>query len=272
MATQGPPARRTKPDGQARDGMNRFYDDIAADYDRLWGDQEYAADELAFLRDLAGSGPALEVGVGTGRVAIPLSGTGLRVVGVDPSPGMLEVLGAKADNVERADVEVLVNDLRLTGIRGTYTLIYCVFHTFFYADSRADQQRFLERARDLLAPGGRVVVEAYHAGASRLARWADGIRLTEVSPEGCEYEIYRHDGEAQTVHVTWVRCDRERLRCSSWTERYVTPGQLDDLATRAGLVSDQRWSTFGRAPFDVNARRFVAVYRLPSAGRAQAGG
>lgn len=237
-----------------------YYDVFAEVYDERWGQQDYAGAELAFLRELAGDGSALEVGIGTRRVAIPLAEAGVTVVGVDPSPKMLAVLARKLAGAPHLKVEAGVGDMTLAGVTGRFGLVFCVYHTLFYADSREEQQQFFHRAAQLLAPGGAVVVEGYQPGQTRRARWAKGVRVCELSPDGFEYELYRHDEANQTLEVGCYSLAGAQLQYSYWVERYLTAGQTDELAAEAGLALSERWGSYARAPFDDASSRCVSVY------------
>jgi SAM-dependent methyltransferase len=237
------------------------YDAIAERYDELWGTRAHDAAEFAFLRAHAGTGPVLEVGVGTGRVAIPLALSGLAVVGVDPSRGMLDVLARKLAQQPGADVEPRLGDMTLAGVTGAFMLVYCVYHTLVYAGSRAEQATLFRRAAELLRPGGTLVVEAYHPGLARRVRWDRGVRVRVLTDAACDIEVYEHDADLQTVDVTAIRVqggDAERTR---WVERYLLPAQLDDLATDAGLVLHARTGGYADEPFTTASRRCVSVYR-----------
>lgn len=240
--------------------MSHYYDAFAEVYDQRWGQQDHAGAELAFLRELAVDGPALEVGIGTGRVAIPLAEAGVPVVGVDPSPKMLAVLARKLVGAPHLKVEAHVGDMALVGVTGRFGLVFCVYHTLFYADSREEQEQFFHRAARLLAPGGAVVVEAYQPGAARRARWAKEVRVSHLSPDGFECELYRHDETNQTLEVGCHSLVDGHTQYSYWAERYLTPRQIDDLAAKAGLALSERWGSFARDPFDDASSRCVSVY------------
>jgi SAM-dependent methyltransferase len=247
--------------------VNQYYDAVAAEYDRRWGRPGTLADEVRFLHGLAGAGPALEVGIGTGRVAVPLAEAGVRVVGVDPSPGMLAVLEQKLRDHPHLPVEARLGSMGLSGVAGSFSLIYCVYHTLFYADSRVEQQSFFERAAELLAAGGAVVVEGYSPHGGRRARWAKGVHVSDVSAQGFEYEFYRHDEHEQTLYIGSAAYADGTMRYAYWEERYLTPGQIDDLAEKAGLALRERWGGFARQPFEPSGRRCVSVYHHRDAVR-----
>lgn len=249
--------------------MNQYFDAAAVYYDRLWGEQPDAADELAFLHALARGGEALEVGVGTGRVAVPLAASGVRVLGVDPSPGMLAKLEAKILDSPRLSIEARRGDMTLSGVSGQFSLVYCVYHTLFYADTRDEQRLFFRRSAELLAPGGVLVVEAYTPAGKRKDRWAKGMHALQLSAAGYDWELYRHDEETQTVQIGRQTHDGKELHYSYWEERYLTPAQLDDMAGPAGLELRERWSSFRRDAYQESSGRCVSVYGLPSAGHAR---
>jgi SAM-dependent methyltransferase len=240
--------------------MNQFYDAAADYYDRLWGEQPDAAEELAFLAGWARGGPVLEVGVGTGRVAVPLARTGVRVIGVDPSPGMLSVLEAKTAQAPDLPLEARRGDMTLDGVAERFTLVYCVYHTLFYADSREEQRMFFQRSAALLAPGGVLVVEAYTPAGKRRDRWAKGMHALQLSATGYDWELYRHEEATQTVRIGRNTYDGKDVRYSYWEERYLTPEQLDEMAAAAGLRLSERWSSFARDAYRSSSGRCVSVY------------
>jgi SAM-dependent methyltransferase len=133
------------------------YDSIAELYDEDMGASAPAGDVdfyLAHARDAGG--PVLELGCGTGRITLPLSAAGCRVIGADRSPAMLQVLRRK-----RPELPVLVMDMRAPALRGTFGRIFCPYSAFTYLVEESDRQAFLGWAVSALAPGGRFVLDVF---------------------------------------------------------------------------------------------------------------
>jgi hypothetical protein len=179
---------------------------------------------------------------------------------------MLRELARKLQGSPGLPVRAQLGDLSLQDVDDSFRLVYCVYHTLFYADSREQQRAFFVRAGEVLAPGGAVAVEAYVPDDRRRARWARGLRLIEDAGRGVEWERYEHDEARQTVRATSCVMEDGLPRYAYWEERYLSPDQMDEMAHAAGLVLHERWGGYRREPFEDTSQRCLSVYRRGAAG------
>jgi len=229
-------------------------DEAEAYRDMLRGDEAAAVD---FLHRLAGNGPALELGIGGGRIALPLAHRGVRVDGVDISSAMIAVLksrpGADRISVTRgsfADVPV----------EGTYGLVYVVWNTFFNLLTQAEQVLCMKNVGRHLGIGGCFVVEAYvpaflHRLSNQQYVQAEAVRVQEV-----RLDVLRHDSARQTIEESHVSLSPAGVRLNPVVQRYAWPAELDLMAQIAGLQLRERWGGWNREAFDSESRLHVSVY------------
>jgi SAM-dependent methyltransferase len=207
------------------------------------------------LAEVARGGPALEFAVGTGRVALPLSTRGLRVVGIELSEPMAEQLRAKAG----ADaVPVTVGDMTTTRVAGTFTLVYLVANTIMNVTTQEEQVAVFANAAAHLEPGGRFVVEVI---VPQLRRVPPGEVGRVFTLEADHIGIETFDdlvGQVAWSHH-WIEVDGRLVRHSA-PYRYVWPSELDLMARLAGLELRDRWADWDRAPFTTDSQTQVAVY------------
>jgi hypothetical protein len=208
-----------------------------------------------FLADLAGEGPALEFGIGTGRIALPLSGRGIRVHGIDLSRAMIARLKEKpgAD-----DIPVTVGDFATTRIDGTFSLVYLVFNTIMNLTTQDEQVACFENAAAQLEPGGCFVIEV---GIPALQRLPPGetVRAFTVSPTRLGFDEYDIAPQILYSHHYWVAEDK--LEAFSAPYRYVWPSELDLMARLAGMRLRERWGGWKREPFTSDSGTHVSVWQ-----------
>ena len=233
-----------------------YGDGMADVYDQWYADLE-VDEPVAALAALAGTGPVLELGVGTGRLAIPLAVRGLAVQGVDASAAMVGVLKAKPGGDA---VRVIVGDMAGPEPSGPFSLVFAAVNTFFGAFHRAeDQQACIHSVAARLAPGGRFVVEAFVPEPDQSG---DGVAVRALGADRVVLTVTVTDVAAQTAHGQFVELvDGERVRLRPWAIRWCTPEQLDAMATTAGLQLEHRWGGWRGQPFTVNSSRHVSVWR-----------
>jgi SAM-dependent methyltransferase len=230
----------------------------AAEYDELAVRGDEGA-TVAFLRELAGKGPALELAIGTGRIALPLAATGVRVDGIDFSEPMVERLRAKPGG---ADLAVTIGDFCDVAVDGTYALVYVVFNSLFNVLSQDDQVRCFENVATHLAPGGAFVVE----GGCTLG-WLDHLRLGQyVEPETIDvdsvrFDVLRLDPSTQMLYENHVQLTESGARFTPVVQRYAWPSELDLMARIAGLRLEQRWGGWNRERFTARSENVISVYR-----------
>jgi SAM-dependent methyltransferase len=209
---------------------------------------------VSFLADLAGEGAALELGIGTGRIALPLSQRGVRVHGIDLSPAMVERLRAKpgAD-----DVGVTIGDFATTKVAGTFRLAYLVYNTITNLTTQDEQVRCFHNVAAHLEPGGCFAIEVFVPSLQRLPP-GETVRAFHLSPTRLGFDEYDIARQILYSHHYWVVGDR--LEIFSAPYRYVWPSELDLMARLAGMALRERWSDWNREPFTSDSTTHVSVW------------
>jgi Methyltransferase domain len=240
-----------------------FDEQTAEVYDDLAHRGDEAA-TVAFLEGLAGGGPALELAIGTGRIALPLAARGIRVDGIDFSPPMVAKLRAKPGGDE---LSVTMGDFADVGVSDTYPLIYIVFNSFFNLLTQDDQVRCFENVASHLADGGAFVVE----GGCTLG-FLDRLRGGQyVEPEAIEvdavrFDLLRLDPSTQMLYENHVRVSHGGVTFNPVVQRYAWPSELDLMARIAGLRLEARWGGWNREAFTPASDNVISVYRSVEAG------
>lgn len=227
---------------------------IAAVYDDLYvGCEEDAID---LLEELAAGGPVLELGIGTGRVALPLAERGLRVAGIDASPAMIEKLQAKPGGDE---IPIATGSFAEIPMEGQFGLIFVVFNTFFALLTQEEQVRCFRSVAAHLANDGRFLLEVF---VPDLARFDDhqAVRLVELSEEGVRLDAASHDIVNQRVTSQHIHISRDGVRLYPVKLRYAWPAELDLMAALAGLTLKERWGSWQREPLTKASTKHISVY------------
>ncbi|GAA2210781.1 class I SAM-dependent methyltransferase [Nonomuraea monospora] len=211
------------------------------------------------LHLLAGDGPVLEFGIGTGRLALPLAARGVTVAGVDGSPDMVKVLRSKPGG-ER--LQVVVGDFATTRVDGEFSLVALTTNTIFALPSQDAQVRCFRNAAAHLRPGGRFVVEAWVPDPAAFYR-GSALRLLALGEDVVVAEAARISPAEQHMTTTKVRLTAQGVRLLPANHRYAWPAELDLMARLAGMEREHRWADWHRAPFGDDSRAHVTVYRLP---------
>ncbi len=233
-----------------------YGDRIAEIYDRLYGQrpQDAMVDRLA---EWAGEGRALELGIGTGRVALPLRERGVRVEGIDASAAMIAVLRAKPGG---ADLPVHVGDFSAFNLDRRFGLVYAVFNTFFALLSQADQIRCFESVAAHLGDDGVFALELF---VPDIARYRDGnqsVRVAEVGLDSVQIDATVHDPVKQLVHSQHLIVIDGEMRLYPVDLRYAWPAELDLMARLAGLERRHRWADWDRSAFGPASTKHISVY------------
>lgn len=229
---------------------------VAEDYDALYAaipDTDRAVERLA---QLAGPGPVLELGIGTGRLALPLVARGLEVHGIEGSAAMVDRLREKDRG---AEVPVAVGDFAETSIDGSFSLVVLAINTVFALPSQDAQVRCFQNAARHLAPGGAFVVEAYVLDPE-LQRGDQLLRPRFTTDSRVELQLAQHDPATQTVRRTLIHLSEAGVRLVPVVDRYASPAELDLMARLAGLRLRDRWGGWGHEPFGAGSARHVSVY------------
>ena len=234
-------------------GMS-FGEDTAEIYDdELRGDEEAA---VSFLERLAGGGPALELAIGTGRIALPLAARGIRVDGIDISPAMVAKLREKPGGDQ---IPVTMGDFAEVPVSGDYRLIYVVYNTFNNLLTQDDQVRCFESVAAHLTGDGSFLVEAEVPNFLYRVYDDQYVHAESISVDEVRFDVGRHDPVAQRHDETHVRMTNESVRLFPIVQRYTWPSELDLMARIAGLRLRERWDGWNREPF-TSTGNVVSVY------------
>ncbi len=234
-----------------------YGDGFADVYDEWYRDVSDTEGTVAALTSLAGDGRVLELGVGTGRIALPLASGRPAVTGVDASAAMLDRLAAK--DPDRTVTVVLADMASLPFASGGFDVVFAAFNTFFnLVDDRA-QAACAAGVHDLLVPGGAFVIEAFVPPAEGLSD--SGVSVREVTAERAVITVSRHDDTGRTIHGHHIEFSDRGTRMRPWVLHYRTPVQLDELMNGAGLTLESRWADWQGTRFDETAETHVSVYR-----------
>lgn len=215
---------------------------------------------VEFLADLAGNGRALELGIGTGRIAIPLAARGVPVHGIELSNAMAARLRAKPGG---QDIGLTIGDFATATVDGTFSVAYLVFNTIMNLTTQEAQVACFRNVAAHLEPGGTFVIEVGVA-EQMLRRLPPGetVRPYDISDNhlGFDEIDVAHQGLV-SHHYSLVEGQWQRF---SIPFRYVVPSELDLMAQLAGMRPRERWSGWKREPFTSESRQLVAVWEKPA--------
>ena len=231
-----------------------FGESVAERYDETSGemsDPSVVEPTVDFLAGLAGDGAALELGIGTGRIALPLSRRGVEVHGIDLSPSMVAKLREKPGGT---DIPVALGDFATTTVDGTFSLAYLVFNTINNLTTQEAQVACFQNVAAHLAPGGSFVIEVGTRPREPLSVFALGDEHVGID----EYEADTQ--RLVSHHFTLLDGRWERL---SMPFRAVSPAELDLMARLAGMSPRERWGGWKREPFTAESTKHVSVWQKP---------
>ncbi len=238
---------------------NYFGEDVAARYDdpddRMF-DPAAIAQVVDVLAELAGEGAALELGIGTGRIALPLSGRGVRVHGIDLSEAMVARLRAKPGG---ESIGVTIGDFAATRVDGEFTVAYLVYNTINNLTTQDAQVACFRNAAAHLAAGGHFVVEVGVPDLRRLPPGQTAVPFT-VEPGRLGFDEYEVVGQGMVSHHYW-RTEGGSFDSISVSFRYVWPSELDLMARLAGMSLRERWSDWTRSPFTAESTGHVSIWQ-----------
>jgi SAM-dependent methyltransferase len=224
-----------------------FAGEVAARYDASTAEMEVGP-VVDFLLPLA-SGGALELAIGTGRIAVPLAQRGVRVAGIDLSPDMVAELRKKS-----AGIPVAIGDMSTTRMEGTFSLAYVVFNSINNLTTQDAQVAAFANAATHLQPGGCFVVEVGVPNTQRLEVF--DLSDTHVGVDELDFATQR----LVSHHFILVDGSWERR---SIPFRSVSPGELDLMARLAGMTLRERWADWDRSPFTAESTKHVSVWQKP---------
>jgi 2-polyprenyl-3-methyl-5-hydroxy-6-metoxy-1,4-benzoquinol methylase len=240
-----------------------FDERVAATYDESSADifaprvVDTAVDVLA---GLAGGSQALEFGIGTGRIALPLARTGIPVHGIDLSQAMVDRLRSKPGGDA---INVTIGDFATTRVNGTFSLVYLVFNTIMNLTAQAAQVACFRNAATHLSPGGCFVIEVMIPQLRKLPVGQSAVPF-HVSSTKLAFDLY--DVATQAMSSNYVEIVGGRAEHRSIPFRYVWPAELDLMAQLAGLRLRHRWEGWTREPFTSASDQHVSVWEKPHAG------
>ncbi len=237
------------------DPIMSFGEDVAETYRDVQRGDEGAA--VACLEQLAGSGPALELAIGAGRIALPLAARGIRVDGVDISPAMIAQLRAKPGGEA---IAVTVGNFADVPMSGTYRLIFVVWNTLFNLLTQDEQVRCFENVAAHLTADGTFVVETFVPTFLYRLRHDQYVDAEAIQVDEVRLDVLRHDIATQTIEESHVSLSSAGVRLSPVVQRYAWPSELDLMARIAGLRLRHRWGGWNREPFNAASDRHVSVY------------
>lgn len=245
-------------------GPSSYGDGIADIYDQWYGDRPETGAAVAALQALCArtaSRRALELGIGSGRLALPLRANGIDVWGIDASQPMVDLLRAKEGGT---DVPVAIGDmaeLDLTALSGGDTarfgLVFVAINTFFNLTTRDAQAQCLARVRDLLDDDGVFVMEAFVPGVDRPT---NVVEARTVAIDHVILTATRHDPVAQTVTCQYIEVSESGIKLRPLVVRYAQVAELDRMAASAGLRLLERWSDWTGSAFTADATVHVSVF------------
>ncbi len=238
--------------------QTHFDERIAARYETYWPElfEPAAIDSVvSFLADLAGDGEALELGVGTGRLALPLSQRGVRVHGTELSAAMVTRLQAQpgADQIG-----ITIGDFATTKVSGTFRLAYLARNTITNLTTQDEQAECFRTVTAQLEPGGCFVIENYIPQLQRLPP-GETTRVFAATPTHLGFEQYDIAAQIAVSHHYWL-IDGQ-LETLSSPHRYLWPSELDLMAKIAGMTLRERWSSWNREPFTSDSTMHISVWQ-----------
>ena len=207
-----------------------------------------------FLVDAARSGAALEFGVGTGRIALPLRRSGIQVHGIDISPDMLAQLRSKPGSDA---IDVTVGDFATAKVAGTFSLVYLVYNTIGNLTSQEEQLACFRNAAAHLAPGGRFVIEL---GVPNLRRFPPGAPAQPFQVGATHLGFDTMDTATQQGVSHHYLIDGDRVTRFECPFRYAWPAELDLMARLANLTLRERWGDWNRSPFTADSGKHISVW------------
>ena len=238
-----------------------YGDKIAEVYDDMYpirSDVRPAADALARL---AGDGPALELGIGTGRVALPLVERGIEVHGIDASEAMIARMRAKPGGDA---ISVTISDFAGFSVRDgsggkRFSLVYVVFNTLFQATSQEAQVQCFRSVAEHLTDDGLFLVEAFVPDPTRFTR-NQKVSVSRVEPNLVSFDISRHDSVKQLVHSQRLFVSESGVNLYPLRVRYTWPSELDLMARLADMRLRERWSDWDGSPFNASNDNHISIY------------
>jgi SAM-dependent methyltransferase len=236
-------------------GPETYGERVARVYDDWYklGDPE---PEAALLAELAAGGRALELGIGTGRIALPLAARGVEVHGIDASPSIVARMKEKPGGDK---ITVTIGDMADVPVNGEFALVFIVFNTFFMLTTQEQQVRCFRNVAAHLAPGGRFLVHTFVPDLSRVEA-GEYLSVREAGVDHVRLDAVTFDRVNQVLDSTQIRLTEQGPEFVYAKLRYAFPPELDLMAQLAGLKLEARYSSFDKLPFDADSAFHVSIY------------
>jgi SAM-dependent methyltransferase len=241
--------------------VDYFGEPVAERYDERYDhltDPAVVNPMVDFLADLARDGTALELGIGTGRIALPLAQRGVQVHGIDLSEAMVARLRAKRGAEQ---IVVTIGDFATTTVEATFSVAYLVANTIMNLTTQDEQVACFRNVAAHLEPGGCFVIEVLVPGLRRLPP-GETFQLFDVSPTHVGFDEYDVARQGLVSHHYWIADGKVELFSPPF--RYVWPSELDLMAQLAGMTLRERWSGWNREPFTSDSAKHVSVWEKPT--------
>lgn len=233
-----------------------FDEETAAIYDQIArrGDE---AEAVAFLKEWAMGGPALELAIGTGRIALPLADEGVKVHGIDLSLPMLQRLRAKPGGEK---IEITQGNFADVPVEGKFQLVYIVFNTFYNLLTQDEQVRCFENTEKHLTEKGVFILEGGVPAEFYRLRNYQYVDAESIEVDQVRLDVARFDPVTQLLEESHVTLSPAGLQVNPIVTRLVWPSELDLMARIAGLRLKERWASWRREPFTAESRNCISVY------------
>jgi len=234
---------------------NHFGERVAARYDERSVATAEVVDAIADLIAVhARDGAALEFGIGTGRIALPVTARGVSVSGIDLSEAMVARLRGKPGGDA---IRVTIGDFATAKVESAFSLVYLVANTIMNLTTQDQQVACFENASAHLRPGGRFLIEVIVPGWQRLPP-GERFQAFDVSPRHLGFDEIDVVTQASVSHHYWI--EDGRVEVFSPPFRYVWPAELDLMARLAGMTLRERWGGWSREPFTSESRQHVSIW------------
>jgi SAM-dependent methyltransferase len=235
-----------------------YGEQLADVYDLWFSSYEEAAIDL--LAQLARGGRALELGIGTGRVAIPLAARGVEVHGIDGSEAMVSRLRARPGGEK---ISVTMGNFAHVNVDGKFSLVFTVFNTFFALLAQEEQVRCFSNVAKHLEPGGAFVLEVFVPDMTHFDQ-GQSVRATAVTTDRVSLKVSQLDKVNQRMKSQHIVFADGEIKLFPVEVRYAWPSELDLMARITGLRLRHRWSGWNREEFTSTSEKHISVYERPA--------
>ncbi|MEW6127692.1 MAG: class I SAM-dependent methyltransferase [Acidobacteriota bacterium] len=235
--------------------VNTIYNEVcAAVYDDWFAAFDPAA--IDRLAEFAGTGRALELGIGTGLIALPLARHGVEVCGIDASTAMVARLREKPGGDA---ISVTMGNFADVGVEGKFSLIFIVYNTLFALQTQKEQVRCFQNVSEHLTDGGVFVVEVFVPNFTFFKREQE-LKVTAVTSDRVGLKISQHDAVNQRIKSQHLVLINNQVKLFPVEIRYAYPAEMDLMARLAGLQLKHRWSDWQQNPFTSTSAKHISIY------------